>query len=237
MIAPHRILLAEDDENLGFVIKDQLEATGFEVIHAKNGVAAWESYSYCKIELCLIDIMMPGLDGFSLAKKIRQEDEFVPIIFLTAKSLEEDRLHGFEVGGDDYVTKPFSMDELVYRIKVFIRRGGTFKPTLQVLTLGAFNFELKNLTLKSEHQTINLTQMEADILRILVENKGKLIKREDILMSIWGENDYFKGRSLDVFISRLRKYLKMDANLEIRNHHGVGFTLFDHNLSNQSGPI
>ncbi|MFY0599881.1 MAG: response regulator transcription factor [Cyclobacteriaceae bacterium] len=229
---PANILLAEDDENLGFVITDQLSELGFRVTHAVDGAQGWRKFESGNFDLCLIDVMMPGLDGFSLAKKIRSSDEFVPIIFLTAKSLEEDRLNGFEIGGDDYVTKPFSMTELAYRIKVFLRRrsSGTSQEEAVSFSLGSFVFDYQSLTLKSELDSANLTQIEADVLKMLAENKGALVKREDILVKIWGENDYFKGRSLDVFISRLRKYLKLDANLEIRNHHGVGFTLFDHNL-------
>lgn len=231
MITEPKILLAEDDENLGFVIKDQLKEAGFSVVHAKNGAEGKEYFDIGDFDLCLVDVMMPQMDGFALAEKIRKQDEFVPIIFLTAKSLEEDRLRGFEIGGDDYVTKPFSMDELVYRIKVFLRRKSTVSQQSDLVQLGKLEFDIKNLCIKSENHAINLTQMEADVLKMLHSSLGKLVKREEILIEIWGENDYFKGRSLDVFISRLRKYLKDDETLEIRNHHGVGFTLLDHNFS------
>lgn len=226
------ILLAEDDDNLGFVIKDQLNTLGYHVIHAKDGVEGLMKFETTNFDLCLVDVMMPGMDGFSLAEKIRSRDEFVPIIFLTAKSLEEDRLRGFEIGGDDYVTKPFSMAELAYRIKVFLRRKINWKHQGSTISVGNLIFDIKNLQIhRHNHEPIHLTQMEADLLQMLLESKGQLVKREDILVKIWGENDYFKGRSLDVFISRLRKYLKTDPNLEIRNNHGVGFTLLDHNLA------
>lgn len=224
------ILLAEDDENLGFVIKDRLSEHGFDIIHEKNGIRSFEKFFQSKIDLCLIDVMMPGLDGFSLAQNIREKDELVPIIFLTAKSMAEDKLRGFEIGGDDYVTKPFSMDELIYRINVFLRRQSAVPETPELIQLGKLNVDLRNLVIGNGKEKISLTQMEADLLKMLIDSQNKLIKREDILIEIWGENDYFKGRSLDVFISRLRKYLKLDPKLEIRNHHGVGFTLYNKNL-------
>ena len=226
-----KILLAEDDENLGFVISDQLSDQGYLVTHAKDGNDGWAQFQTGTYDLCLVDVMMPGMDGFSLARNIRSRDEFVPIIFLTAKSMDEDRLKGFEIGGDDYVVKPFNMSELAYRIQVFLRRSGQPTQTSNKVKLGNIAFDYKNLCVECKDGTTNLTQMEADLLKMLYENSGELVKREDILVQIWGENDYFKGRSLDVFISRLRKYIKSDSSLEIRNHHGVGFTLFDHNLS------
>ncbi|MEP0367838.1 MAG: response regulator transcription factor [Cyclobacteriaceae bacterium] len=226
-----KILLAEDDENLGFVISDQLTDQGYVVTHAKDGNDGWSQFQAGTYDLCLVDVMMPGMDGFSLARNIRDRDEFVPIIFLTAKSMDEDRLKGFEIGGDDYVVKPFNMSELAYRIQVFLRRSGQPAQNANKVKLGNIAFDYKNLCVEGRDGTTNLTQMEADLLKMLYENSGELVKREDILVQIWGENDYFKGRSLDVFISRLRKYIKSDSSLEIRNHHGVGFTLFDHNLS------
>lgn len=228
-----RILLAEDDVNLAFVIADQLEQEGFLVEQASDGQAALEAFLNQAPDLCLVDVMMPKLDGFSLARSIREKDEFVPILFLTARSLEEDRLRGFEIGGDDYITKPFSIAELTHRIKVFLRRssrpsGSSHSETMAV---GKLKLDLQNLQLSGPDSTNQLTQMEADLLLLLLRNRNQLVKREAILIAIWGENDYFKGRSLDVFISRLRKYLKPDPNLEIRNQHGVGFTLLDRHAS------
>lgn len=225
-----KILLAEDDENLSYVIQDHLQQEQFTVIHASNGREALEQFQNHRFDLCIIDVMMPKLDGFSLAREIRKEDDFIPLLFLTAKAMEEDRIKGFEIGGDDYVTKPFSMEELVYRIRVFLRRRIDPAEGNQSRKLGRLEFDERNLHIRSEKAIVQLTQMEADLLRLLLENRNKLVKREDILVRIWGENDYFKGRSLDVFISRLRKYLKDDPTLEIRNHHGVGFSFVDSNL-------
>ncbi len=171
------------------------------------------------------------MDGFNLAKNIREKDEFIPIIFLTARSLEEDKLKGFEIGGDDYVTKPFSIKELTHRVRVFLRRSVHHNKPGEEIQIGKYKFDSVNLTLSDAFKMIDLTQIEADLLKLLATNCNKLVTREDILVRIWGENDYFKGRSLDVFITRLRKYLKEDSALEIRNHHGVGFTLLNHHLS------
>ncbi len=224
------ILLAEDDENLGFVIQDQLTHSGFSVTHAANGEEAERHFLRGGFEVCLIDLMMPKMDGFTLARKIRAQDEFIPIIFITARSLEEDKIKGFEIGGDDYIVKPFSIQELILRIKVFLKRTTPLGDRSSHLKVGKLKLDCANLVILHEAGATSLTQMECDLLRLLIENQNKLVKREDILVKIWGENDYFKGRSLDVFISRLRKYLSSDPNLEIRNHHGVGFTLIVHGL-------
>jgi DNA-binding response OmpR family regulator len=217
-----KILLAEDDKNLGFLTKEGLESAGYSVDLCQDGVQAWRKFS--DHALCIIDIMMPEMDGFSLAENIRSKDELVPILFLTAKSREEDRLRGFEIGGDDYISKPFSMQELVYRVEVFIRRTTTNDRKSSVQKIGNSEVDFENLVLTIQQKTQRLTQREADLLRLLLSANGQLVKREEILEKIWGQNDYFMGRSLDVFISRLRKYLKPDVSLEIRNHHGVGFS-------------
>lgn len=219
-----KVLFAEDDENLGFVTSEGIRAAGFEVDWVKNGEQAWKTY--VDHDICLIDIMMPKMNGFSLAEKIREKNEFVPILFLTAKSREEDRLKGFEIGGDDYISKPFSMQELVYRLSVFLRRSQseTNQSTSQ-RRFGNCIFDSSNLQLQVLETTFTLTQREAELLLELLNNLNRLVKREDILEKIWGQNDYFMGRSLDVFISRLRKYLRGDSTTEIKNHHGVGFVL------------
>ncbi len=225
-----KILLAEDDENLGFMVCDNLESLEHSVAWAKNGEEALELYDRSKPEICLVDVMMPKMDGFVLAEKIRAIDEFVPIIFLTAKSLEEDKLRGFEIGGDDYITKPFSIKELAYRIQVFLRRTlDASSNSSQIITFGDSSYDAINICYSIGDEKHPLTQMEGQLLKMLLNNKGTLVKREDILEEIWGENDYFKGRSLDVFITRLRKYLKADPTIEIKNHHGVGFSLVEHN--------
>ena len=216
-----RILFAEDDENLGFITNEGLEAAGFQVDWAKDGQKAWQFFD--TQEICLIDIMMPKMNGFHLAEKIREKNEFVPILFLTAKSLEEDRLRGFEIGGDDYISKPFSMKELVFRLKVFLKRQPSLDVTSEKKAFGALGFDFENLEIVVAGETRLLTSREGELMKMLLDNANSLVKREDILLKIWGENDYFMGRSLDVFISRLRKYLKGDETVQIRNHHGVGF--------------
>ena len=225
-----KILLAEDDENLGFMVCDNLESLEHTVSWAKNGEEALDFFNSETPEICLVDVMMPKMDGFVLAEKIRMIDEFVPIIFLTAKSLEEDKLRGFEIGGDDYVTKPFSIKELAYRIQVFLRRTvDASSDGSQIIPFGNSSYDAINICYLINDEKHPLTQMEGQLLRMLLKNKGTLVRREEILEEIWGENDYFKGRSLDVFITRLRKYLKADPTVEIKNHHGVGFSLVEHN--------
>lgn len=222
-----KILLAEDDDSLGFMTQDNLIILGHDVVWCKDGEEALTAFKKSSFEVCILDIMMPKMDGFELASNIRQISEFVPIIFLTAKSQEQDRLSGFEIGGDDYVTKPFSIKELGYRIEVFLRRNGSIHPTAhqQSMLFGNSSFDPQNLVYSFDETHLTLTQMEGNLLKMLLENKNTLVRRDHILEEIWGENDYFKGRSLDVFITRLRKYLKNDSSLEIKNHHGVGFSL------------
>lgn len=221
-----KILLAEDDENLGFMIHDNLESEGHQVDWCKNGQEALHVFENSIPDVCLIDVMMPKMDGFELVKKIRAKNDLVPVLFLTAKSLEEDRLNGFEIGADDYISKPFSMKELIYRIGVFLKRSPiTQEETPQSYSFGNSTFNSNNLQYETNGVFHSLTQMEAQLLHLLLQNQNQLVLREHILETIWGENDYFKGRSLDVFITRLRKYLKTDVTLEIRNHHGVGFSL------------
>ena len=221
-----KILYVEDDPNLGFVTKDNLELAGYEIVHFQDGKEAWKSFSKEKYDLCLLDVMLPEMDGFSLAERIRKQNNQVPIIFLTAKSLQEDKIAGLKIGGDDYVTKPFSIEELALRIKVFLKRkdvqnnksslGENFK-------IGSYLFDYQELTLKNSTKTEQLTNREADVLNFLCERPQQVIKREDILKAIWGRDDYFLGRSLDVFITRLRKMLSEDASVKIENVHGVGF--------------
>ncbi len=219
------ILLVEDDPQLAFVIKDNLEEAGYEVTHCPDGVKAWNMYLSKPFDICLLDVMMPKRDGFTLAEDIRKRDKDIPIIFLTAKNMKEDKLKGFALGADDYITKPFSMEELIFRIQVFLRRMQSSRVPTD-LQIASYSLDYPNLLLKRAGETVKkLTQKEADILRFLYKNKNNIVKREDILLKIWGENDYFMGRSLDVFITKLRKYLKDDAAIEIQNHHGIGFKL------------
>lgn len=221
-----RILYVEDDESLSFITKDQLEMESFDVTHCVNGKEAWSAFRKGEFELCLLDVMLPQMDGFELAKKIRSVSKHVPIIFLTAKSMQEDKMEGFVLGGDDYVTKPYSFDELKFRINVFLRRRRLIEEApKEAIAVGNYLFDYPNLDLSINSNTKGLTQREADILYYLASRPNQVIRRSDILEDIWGKDDYFYGRSLDVFISRLRKYLNEDPGISIENVHSVGFKL------------
>jgi len=221
-----KILLVEDDPTLGYVIKDGLAHKGYDVTLCKDGEQGQEVFEKQLFDVCIFDVMMPKKDGFSLAKSIRDTNTQVPILFVTAKAMLEDKMDGFRAGGDDYIVKPFSMEELVMRIEVFLRRSksnvhsenGSFE-------LGDFKFDSKNFKLNHSAGEKVLTPKEAEVLKLLCSNKDRVLKREEILNTVWGDDDYFMGRSLDVFISKLRKYLKEDPRVEIVNYHGVGFKL------------
>jgi DNA-binding response OmpR family regulator len=219
-----KIMVAEDDLQLGFIIKDNLEEAGFEVINCPDGETAWEYYQKKAPDLCILDVNMPYKDGFTVAKKIRQKSDRVPILFLTAKSLEEDKLKGFAAGGDDYVVKPFSMKELLSRINVFIRRNKMLvRESPASYTLGRFLFLPTELKLVAENETIVLTQREKELLEFLCLHPGKILKREEVLLNVWGKNDFFLGRSMDVFITRIRKHLSSDPSVSIETIHGIGY--------------
>ena len=219
-----RILYVEDDEVLAFITKDNLEVNGYSIFHYLDGVAAFDAYKKNNFELCIVDIMLPKMDGFTLAKKIREIDQEIPILFLTAKSLKEDKIKGLTIGADDYITKPFSIEELVLKIKIFLKRKNIiYVDKKTIFKIGEYEFDYSDLTLKYEESSKRLTQKEADLLIYLINNKKRLIKRSEILKKIWKQDDYFAGRSMDVFISRLRKYLSEDEKIEIENIHGVGF--------------
>lgn len=221
-----KILYVEDDESLSFVTRDNLALQGYEIIHFADGQEAMAHVSKADYDLCILDVMLPGADGFMIAKEIRKFNQEVPIIFLTAKSLKEDKIHGLKLGGDDYLTKPFSIEELILKIEIFLRRSKFSAPApAEKFNLGKFVFDYKNLSLVIDEQEKTLTQREADLLNYLCVNSGEIVKRSDILLQVWGDDDYFLGRSLDVFISRLRKYLKPETNVSIENIHGVGFRL------------
>ena len=218
------LLYVEDDESLGFVTRDNLEQQGYTITHCVDGNTASDAIRKGGFDLAVLDVMLPEKDGFTLAEEIRKFDKQTPIIFLTAKSLKEDKLRGLKLGGDDYITKPFSIEELMLKIDIFLRRRNiTEQKTTDNFRLGTFEFDYPNLALKHSEKSKTLTQREADLLKFLIENKNQVLKRSDILERIWGEDDYFLGRSLDVFISRLRKYLKLDESIKIENIHGVGF--------------
>lgn len=224
------ILYVEDDENLSFITKENLELAGYEVHHHMTGTSALNAYGVGKYQLAILDVMLPEMDGFELAKRIRQQDQHIPILFLTARGLKEDRIAGLKLGADDYLTKPFSLEELSLKIQIFLKRSqvateamSTFHNT--VLTIGPLTFDVPNLTLKTPQEDIELTQREAAVLEYLAIRPNQVIRRDAILKELWGDDDYFMGRSLDVFISRLRKYLQPATNVQIDTLHGVGFRL------------
>jgi two-component system response regulator VicR len=220
------ILYVEDDESLRFVTCDNLELNGYSVRLCEDGKQAMDLIkSGQRFDLCILDVMLPEIDGFELAKAIRERDEQVPILFLSAKSMKQDRIHGLSIGADDYITKPFSIEELLLKIDIFLRRSkvnGNVQTDRPVM-IGVYTFDYKNLSLSAEGYAETLTQKEADLLKLLFEHKNQVVKRSFILETIWGKDDYFLGRSLDVFISRLRKYLSKDERIKVENIHGVGF--------------
>ncbi|MBK9736665.1 MAG: response regulator transcription factor [Saprospiraceae bacterium] len=220
-----KILYVEDDETLSFVTKDNLELHGYKVDHCLDGESGIECFFNGTYDLCILDVMLPKMDGFALAEKIRATDPNVPILFLTAKSLKEDRIHGLRIGADDYITKPFSIEELILKIEVFLRRKYVSVSTNDQYKIGQYNFDYRNLILSFEGTERSLTQKEADLLKMLLDHKNNVVKRSLILQKLWGEDDYFLGRSMDVFISRLRKYLSEDPKIKLDNIHGVGFKL------------
>ncbi len=219
-----KVILAEDDSSLAFVIKDNLEEEGYEVSWCRDGESAWQQFLKRPFDICLLDVMMPVKDGFTLAKKIRQKNDMVPIIFLTAKSLDQDKLDGFKAGADDYITKPFNMKELLMRMEVFLRRTKKlYSEEVQEYKIGSLRFSFTDLKLYDQQQEISLTQREADLLKFFCDHPNKVLKREEVLLSVWGKDDYFLGRSMDVFITRLRKHFKTDPAIILETIHGIGF--------------
>lgn len=219
------ILYVEDDESLSFVTRDNLELQGYQITYCEDGLKAQKAIHNEEFDLCILDVMLPEIDGFTLAREIRKFNDHIPILFLTAKSLKEDRIYGLKIGADDYITKPFSIEELILKIEVFLRRNRIVQPLSKNVLIGSFELDYPNLTLHYQEQSKRLTQKEADLLKFLAEHRNEIIKRSIILEKLWGQDDYFLGRSLDVFISRLRKYLRRDEKLKIENIHGVGFRL------------
>lgn len=223
-----KILLVEDDPNLGFVTKDRLCEAGYDVQLSKDGVAGYQSFMQQHFDLCIFDIMLPKKDGFELAKEVRVANKNVPIIFLTAKAMIEDKAKGFKSGADDYITKPFNMEELILRVEAILKRSkGPEDPSNKKdnFKIGKYTFDYKNLELKIGNNTKTLTKKEAELLRLLCLNMGNVLEREVALNIIWGSDDYFLGRSMDVFITKLRKYLIEDPKIKIYNVHGVGFKM------------
>ncbi len=223
-----RILYVEDDESLSYLTKDNLEFEGYDIDHFSDGETALEAFLNKEYDLALLDVMLPRMDGFTLARAIRERDKNVPIIFLTAKGLKEDKIEGLKLGGDDYITKPFSIEELQLKIKVFLKRSQVKENKAEDVyqignwVLAAKAFELRYLVNGDEHK---LTKRETEIVREFFKHPNEVVKRKDLLIQFWGEEDYFKSRSLDVFISRIRKLLKKDPGVEIESIHGIGFRL------------
>jgi len=220
-----KILLVEDDLNFGYLLVDFFDLNGFDVKLAKDGMIGLKQFETNQFDFCLLDIMLPQLDGFSLAKKIRKLNKQIPIIMLTAKSMKEDKLKGYSLGIDDYITKPFDEDELLCKIKAILNRVNKVIDECKILTIGQYNFDYSNQSLIYNHSSKRLTTKETAILKLLSENKNKIVKRNDILSQVWGNEDYFTGRSLDVFITKLRKYLSQDKSVRIENIPTIGYIL------------
>ena len=222
-----KLLLAEDDENLGLLLREYLIAKGYDATLFPDGEAAYKGFMRDHYDICILDVMMPKKDGFTLAKDIRIVNSDVPIIFLTAKNMKEDVLEGFKLGADDYISKPFSMEELIMRIEAILRR--TSQENLQnaqpVFTLGRFTFDTKKQTLSEGDNVIKLTTKESDLLKLLCQNANKILERNYALKSIWIDDNYFNARSMDVYITKLRKHLKDEPGVEIINVHGKGYKL------------
>ncbi|MEJ6796345.1 MAG: response regulator transcription factor [Flavobacteriales bacterium] len=221
-----RILLVEDDENLGYVIQDLLSMNGYKVHLARDGKEGLLFFNKSKYDLCLIDVMMPKKDGFELAEDIQKVNNSVPLVFLTARNQKEDKIKGLKLGADDYITKPFDSDEFLLRVKAILRRSSTKKNNSdKEYKIGEYTFTPSTLILSKNTNNRRLTKKESALLKLLCEHKGKILEREVVSNLIWGDDSYFVGRSMDVFITRLRKYLKDDSAISITNIHGVGFRL------------
>lgn len=223
------ILLAEDDDNLGQLLQTFLKAKGYQVELARNGKHAYEKYTDGHFDFCIFDVMMPEMDGFTLAKEVRLIDPKVPILFLTAKAMKEDKLEGFESGADDYMTKPFTMEELLARIEAILRRSGPAdNEESEIQQIGTIQYEPVSRILHLKDENKKLTTKEGQLLHLLCKNRNEVLDRQAALRAIWGDDNYFNGRSMDVYIAKLRKLLKEDERIEILNIHGKGFKLIVH---------
>ena len=219
-----RILLAEDDDYLRELMKEAMEENGYTVTGCTDGQSAIDTFNKNTFDISLLDIMMPYKDGFMVAKKIRQQSDLHPIIFISTKHLLEDKVKGYLTGADDYITKPFSMKELLLKIEVFLRRTKKmFADDKQEFTFGNSTFSYSGLSVTTPTATHNLQQKEADLLRFLCTYPNRILKREEVLLAVWNKDDFFLGRSMDVYMTKLRKYLKSDPSVKIETVHGVGF--------------
>lgn len=223
-----RILLAEDDPNFGTVLRDYLELNNFDVTLCSNGILGLNISQKRDFDLCILDVMMPQMDGFTLAREIRKKTPEIPFIFLTAKTLKADVVEGYKIGADDYITKPFDSELLLYKIRVILKRRYEVKKADQLPTefrIGNYFYNYRLRSLKLNGQEVKLSPKEAELLRLLAVNMNDVVQRQEALRTIWGEDNFFTGRSMDVFIVKLRKYLKDDPNVEIVNIHGNGYRL------------
>lgn len=221
----HKILLAEDETSLGIIIKESLETRGFDVIYCENGVIASEKYQKENPDLLVLDVMMPKKDGFTLAKEIRKTNPNIPIIFLTSKSQTQDVIDGFEMGCNDYIKKPFSLEELIVRIKSLIKNKENVQN--QIIELGKYTIDFKSQILQTTLEKFSLSHKANQVLKLLVQNKGNITSRNEILNKIWGDDNFFNGRSLDVYITQLRKKLELDNTIQIINIRGIGYKLIE----------
>lgn len=224
----YRILLVEDDAALRFIIKDNLEVHHYQADIAEDGEMALQLFRSEEYALIILDVMLPKMDGFTVAREIRKTNDQIPVIFLTARSMNEDKITGLTLGGDDYITKPFSMEELLLKIKIFLRRSTGISPRKpdtekEEVRIGKYIFLEQDLSLVCGDYQRRLTFKEAELVKFFSRNANKVLSRDEILQKVWGSNDYFLGRSLDVFISRLRKYFSLDPDIRIVNLHGIGF--------------
>ncbi|RFC54089.1 response regulator transcription factor [Brumimicrobium aurantiacum] len=223
-----KILLSEDDNNLGMLLESYIKAKGYEVDLARDGKQALEKFNEGNYHFLILDVMMPELDGFSVAKEVRTIDKKVPILFLTAKAMKEDKLEAFSLGADDYLTKPFSMEELVARVEAILKRTTDGDEVLDdTFEIGRFIFDPMKRVINIDEEEVKLTTKESQLLKLLAKNKNQILDRQAALRSIWGDDNYFNGRSMDVYIAKLRKILKADEKIEIMNIHGKGFKLLD----------
>ena len=222
-----KILFVEDEQSLGLIVKESLETRGFQVHYCQDGKIGLKAFKEFKPDICLLDIMMPIKDGFTLAQEIRKIDQETPIIFLTARSQTSDVVKGFEIGGNDYLKKPFSMEELIIRVKARLNEeaGANSESDQKDFIIGSYKFEYDKQTLEFQEQIKKLTHREAEILRLLCLNKNKVLERSKVLDKVWGDDNFFNARSMDVFITKLRKYLAEDPNVEIINVRGIGYKL------------
>ena len=224
-----KILLVEDDTSLGYVIKDNLEDSGYEVTLCVDGNAGLNAFNKNFYDLCLFDVMLPQKDGLTLAAAVRRKNTHIPIMFMSAKNMNEDKIAGFKAGADDYITKPFNMEELLLRIDVFIKRTKA-NTDITEFKMGSALFDLNNLSILGPNTDVHLTQKEADLLYFFCQNPNRIVKREEVLTKVWGKDDYFLGRSMDVFITKLRKYIATETTIEIQTIHGIGFKFINEDI-------